>query len=249
MKKIFLLILIVATSTFAQKKVNNYKYIIVSNKFDFVNSIDKYQTSSLAKFLFNKNGFKAYLSDEKLPKDVAENRCLALTGTVKDDSRMFTTKSIVELKDCYNNVVFLSKFGTSNNKEYKKAYHEAIRNAFKSIEALKYKYIPSKTDLTVNKTESIPVVVETPKIINTDAVVTNKASKNTSKTLYAQSITNGFQLVNTKPEVVFQILKTNVKDVFVIKDKNGLMYKSGNNWIAEYFNNDKRLVENYQIKF
>ncbi|MBA6155598.1 hypothetical protein H3Z83_03550 [Tenacibaculum sp. S7007] len=249
MKKIFLLLLIVVTSTFAQKKVNNYNYVIIPNKFDFVNNIDKYQTSSLTKFLFNKNGFKAYLSNEKLPNDVAMNRCLALTAVVKDDSSMFTTKSIIELRDCYNNVIFTSSTGKSKQKEYKKAYHESIRNAFKYVAALKYKYNPSKNDLTVNKTESIPVVLETPKIINTKAIVTKKVNSDFPKTLYAQAITNGFQLVNTKPEVVFQILKTNVKDVFVIKDKNGLMYKSGNNWIAEYFNNDKRLVENYQIKF
>ncbi len=249
MKKIFLLLLIVSTSIFAQKKVNSYKYVILPNKFEFVGSSDKYQTSSLTKFLFNKYGFKAFLSDEKLPKDVAENKCLALTGTVKDDSGMFTTKSIIELRDCYNNVIFTSSVGKSKEKEYKKAYHEAIRNAFKSVAALKYKYTSSKKDLNENKTEGIPVVVETPKIINTDAVVTNKVNKDTSKTLYAQAITNGFQLVDTKPEVIFQILKTNVKDVFVIKDKNGLMYKSSNGWMAEYYEADKKTIESYKIKF
>lgn len=249
MKKIFLLVLIIATSTYAQKKINNYKYVIVPNKFDFVKSKDKYQTSSLTKFLFNKSGFKAYLSDEVLPNDVAANRCLALSGVVNDDSSMFTTKSIIELRDCYNNVIFTSLVGKSKQKEYKKAYHEAIRNAFKSVQALKYKYIPNKKYLAVNKREITQVVEETPKEIKTDVVVDKEIKKDALKTLYAQTIANGFQLVDTKPQVIFQILKTKVKDVFVIKDKNGLMYKSGNNWIAEYFNNDKRLVENYQIKF
>ena len=48
------------------------------NNFEFVNSNDKYQTSSLTKFLFNKHGFKAFIADEILPNDVANNRCLVL---------------------------------------------------------------------------------------------------------------------------------------------------------------------------
>ncbi len=249
MKKVFLLLLIISTTSFAQKKVNNFKYVIVPNKFDFVNSNDKYQTSSLTKFLFNKNGFTAFLSDEALPEDVAGNRCLALTGTVKDDSGMFTTKSIVELRDCYNNIIYTSKVGKSKEKEYKKAYHEAIRNAFKSVQALKYKYIPSKKNIVVNEKEDVAIVLETPKVINKTSAKIKEVKNDVFKTLYAQSIINGFQLINTKPEVVFQILKTNVKDVFIINDKNGLMYKNGNDWIAEYFKGDKRVLENYQIKF
>lgn len=249
MKKIIFILLLVTASTFAQKKINNYKYVIVPNKFEFVKKNDQYQTSSLTKFLFNKSGFTAFLADESLPKEVAENRCLALTGSVKDDSGMFTTKSIVELKDCYGNVVFTSKVGVSKNKEYKKAYHEAIRNAFKSVAALKYKYIPSKKNILENKKEDVAIVVETPKAIIKTSAKIKEVKNDISKTLYAQSITNGFQLVNMKPEVVFQILKTNVNDVFIIKDKNGLIYKSGNDWIAEYFKGDKRVLENYQIKF
>ncbi len=36
MKKIFLILLMISTSIFAQKQMNNYKYVIVPNKFDFV---------------------------------------------------------------------------------------------------------------------------------------------------------------------------------------------------------------------
>ena len=67
--------------------------------------------------------------------------------------------------------------------------------------------------------------------------------------LYAQAKSNGFQLVNTTPEVVFIILKTNIKDVFVIKGKNGIIYKNGNIWVAEYYENTKLVVKQYHIKF
>ncbi|WP_440121012.1 hypothetical protein [Tenacibaculum sp. Ill] len=248
MKKILLIALFITTASFAQKSINNYKYVIVPSKFDFVKEKDKYQTSSLTKFLFNKYGFAAFLEDEKLPEETVNNRCLVLTGVVKDDSGLFTTKSIVELRDCYNKVVFTSQVGRSKEKEYKKAYHEAIRNAFKSIEALKYKYVPLQEDV-VTKNKEVPALAVISKAAeSTPAEVVEKPAK-AKEQLFAQPIANGFQLVNMKPEVVFQVLKTNVKDVFVIKDKNGILYKNGNSWFAEYYNKGDKIEKQYQIKF
>ncbi len=248
MKRILLIALFISTASFAQKSINNYKYIIVPSKFDFVKEKDKYQTSSLTKFLFNKYGFTAFLDDENLPDEIANNRCLALTGTVKDESGMFTTKSVIELTDCYNKVVFTSKEGRSKEKEYKKAYQEAIRDAFKSIEALKYKYAPLQEDV-VTKTKEVPAVALIPTVVESKVMEVVEKPVNAKEQLFAQPIPNGFQLVNMKPEVVFQVLKTNVKDVFVIKDKNGILYKNGNSWFAEYYTNDGKVIEEYQVKF
>ena len=249
MKKIFFILLMFTTSIFAQKKVNNYKYVIVPNKFDFLNKKDQHQTSSLTKFLFNKYGFTAILEDEKLPEDVAKDRCLALTGVIKDDSGAFLTKSIVELRDCSNNVVYSSTIGKSRNKDYKKAYHESIRNAFKSIKNLNYKYIPLVKEKSEVVNENIPAVVTVPKIDVNKTVLVNTKKEVEIANLYAQSTANGYQLVNTKPAVVFQLLKTNVENVFVIKNKNGILYKNNAIWIAEYYKEDIKVIEKYQIKF
>ena len=248
MKRILLIALFISTASFAQKSINNYKYIIVPSKFDFVKEKDKYQTSSLTKFLFNKYGFTVFLDDEELPAEIADNRCLALTGTVKDESGMFTTKSVIELTDCYNKVVFTSKEGRSKEKEYKKAYQEAIRDAFKSIEALKYTYVPLEEGV-VTKIKEVPAVAVVPTVVESKVAEVVEKPANAKEQLFAQPIPNGFQLVNMKPEVVFQVLKTNVKDVFVIKDKNGILYKNGNSWFAEYYTNDGKVTEEYQVKF
>jgi len=248
MKKILLIALFISTASFAQKSINNYKYVIVSSKFDFVKEKDKYQTSSLTKFLFNKYGFTAFLDDENLPDEIANNRCLALTGAVKDKSGMFTTKSVIELTDCYNKVVFTSKEGRSKEKEYKKAYQEAIRDAFKSIEALKYKYAPLQENV-VTKAKELPAVAAVPVVVESTSAKVVEKPANAKEQLFAQPIANGFQLVNMKPEVVFQVLKTNVKDVFVIKDKNGILYKNGDSWFAEYYKSGIKTTKQYQIKF
>lgn len=260
MKKIMYLLMLVSVSTFAQKSINNYKYIIVPKQFDFVKSPDKYQTSSLTKFLFNKHNFKAFLSDETLPNDVLKNPCLVLTAEVKDKSGMLSTKNVIELRDCNNRVVYTSVEGRSKLKEYKKAYHEAIRRAFKSIEGLNYKYT-SNTVEVIKDTEKVEKITTPSKPKEKEivaiqqqkkvSVVTPKQVevKKASKILYAQPKQNGYQLVNTKPAVVFELLNTNVKDVFIIKNKNGILYKNKSSWIAEYYENGNKITKKYEVKF
>ncbi|WBX73073.1 hypothetical protein PG913_09290 [Tenacibaculum pacificus] len=240
MKKTTIILLMITTSIFAQKKVENYKYIIVPNKFDFFKTVDQYQTSSLTKFLFKKHGFTVFLADEVLPNDLAENRCLALTAVLTDASSLFTTKNSITLKDCSNKEVFSSKEGRSKIKNYKKAYREAIRNSFKSIKALKYNYTPTLIQKNDNQSK---LVVE--KTID-NFVITNKISV---INLYAQPTKNGFQLVDANPKIIFKILKTSVKDVFVIEDENGIIYKNNDIWIAEYYKKGIKTIEKYQVKF
>lgn len=225
--------------TFAQKSINNYKYIIVPKQFEFLNEPDKHQTSSLTKFLFNKYGFKAILTDESFPEDLANNKCLALTSMVSRESSFINTKIVISLRDCYNNIIFESETGISKEKTYKKAYHESIRKAFVSIQRLNYKYIKIKEE-TNQKPISKIKAKENPSNI--------KAIKE-NNTLYAQVKEYGYQLVNTKPEVVFKALRTDVENVFILKDKNGILYKKNNVWIAEFYLELKKVVKQYQINF
>ena len=74
-------------------------------------------------------------------------------------------------------------------------------------------------------------------------------SNNTLPVLYAQPKENGYQLVNAKPEVVFIILKTNSKDRFIIKNKNGNLTKTNGVWVAEFYEDSILKVKKYQIKF
>jgi hypothetical protein len=65
MKNIILVLFLIMSNIFVfgqEKKVNNYKFIIVPDKFDFLNQRDKYKTSSLTKFLLKKNGFTVVLN-------------------------------------------------------------------------------------------------------------------------------------------------------------------------------------------
>lgn len=136
---------------FAQTNLNNYKYVIVPTKFDFLKEKDQYQLNSLTAFLFNKYGFQAVMEGTTYPEDLMKNRCLALKSNLTKDSSLFKTKLIVELLNCNDQVVYTSQTGESREKEYDKAYIEALRDAFNSFETINYKYEP----LANQTTESI----------------------------------------------------------------------------------------------
>lgn len=281
MKTNFLSLLVVCfitTSIFSQSNLNNYKYIIVPKKYDFLKEADKFQLNSLTEFLFNKYGFQAFMEDGEYPEDLNSNRCLALTSNVKEDSSMFKTKLQIELKNCNGLTVYTTQVGETREKDYNKAYAEALRNAFKELETINYNYVPmDKGSVTVvketnnNQVEVVnqiaelkaeienlkqeketPVVLaEEPKV--TGAVVevskTVNASQNVSGILYAQAIDNGFQLVDSTPKVVYKIKNTSLENVFMVEGKNATLYKKENNWIMEYYENNVLKQEVLNIKF
>jgi hypothetical protein len=265
MKNIILVLFLIMSNIFVfgqEKKVNNYKFIIVPDKFDFLNQRDKYKTSSLTKFLLKKNGFTVVLNSEQYPKDLINNPCSALNALVLDKSSMFKVKVIIELRDCSNRLIYTSEEGVSRLKEFKKGFQEAIRNAYASMGNIVYepflletirkdkKEIVTVNPVLVEEVKEVKLEVELPVINNIEAAQISPINNIAlSTTLYAQPKENGFQLINLKPQVVFVILNTSVKGVFLIKDKNGLLYKKGENWIAEFYDNGKLIEKKYQVKF
>ena len=265
MKNIILVLFLIMSNIFVfgqEKKVNNYKFIVVPDKFDFLNQRDKYKTSSLTKFLLKKNGFTVVLNSEQYPKDLINNPCSALNALVLDKSSMFKVKVIIELRDCSNRLLYTSEEGVSRLKEFKKGFQEAIRNAYASMGNIVYepflletirkdkKEIVTVNPVLVEEVKEVKLEVELPVINNIEAAQISPINNIAlSTTLYAQPKENGFQLINAKPQVVFVILNTGVKDIYVIKDKNGLLYKKGENWIAEFYDNGKLIEKKYQVKF
>ncbi|WP_396597240.1 hypothetical protein [Dokdonia sp. R86516] len=158
-----LLLTVVISSSLISQSVNDYKYVIVPEKFDFLNEQDQYQMNSLTTFLFNKYGFEAYLEKaSNLPLDYKRNGCNNLRADIVESSGMLRTKLRVKLLDCNDAVIFLSEEGTSKLKDYKKSYHEALRRAFVSIEELNYAYQESGAVVVEEK----PTMTEKPLVDN-----------------------------------------------------------------------------------
>lgn len=263
----------IVTSVFSQSSLNEYKYVIVPKKFDFLKEQDQYQLNSLTQFLFNKYGFEALFEGDDYPQDLATNRCLALRSNVLKDSGMFKTKLKVELKDCNDKLVYTSDLGESREKEFNTAYNLALRDAFKSIESLNYKYEPNEkvmaltTPKAITKSEASKEIQELRQEIQNlkkEAEVEKMAAKDIkdkaeaveesiieggSNILYAQEIENGFQLVDSSPKVIYRIKKTNLNNVFLVENKGAVIYKNGEDWLVEYYVNNILKQDILNIKF
>ena len=118
---------------------------------------------------------------------------------------------------------------------------------------VKQKNAPIKEVKTilVAKPSAVPVSTKIPdQKTNTPAQEASpKTAPMNEHLLYAQSITNGFQLVDKMPKLVFTILETSTPNLYVIQDYNGILYLKGTVWVAEYYKDGERVEQELQIKF
>ena len=290
MKLKYILITVLVLSSgiiIGQRSLNEYKYVTVPNKFDFLKSDDQYQLNSLTKFLFKKEGFQTLYGGDVRPEELIKSSCLGLTTKVNNTSGLLNTKLVIELVNCRNETIFTSAEGRSKEKDYKKGYQEALRKAFKSITELNYSYKPVKESIVaetqvekekvvnvpfqlledVVKVEESSEVAKTIEIKADDKVRDNieeqevKDIKNevvvkeitgleaSTNLLYAQANPYGFQLVDSTPKVVYILLKTSRADVYILKNKNGILFKKDNHWIVEYYEVNELVEQVLEIKF
>ncbi|MDO5978026.1 hypothetical protein [Flavivirga spongiicola] len=197
----------IITTVFSQSNLNDYKYVIVPNKFDFLKKKDQYQLNSLTQFLFKKCGFVALMEGDAYPDDLARNRCLALRSDAIKGSGMFKTKLTVELKDCNDQLIYTSKLGESREKDYAKAYAGALRNAFNSIEALNYKYEPNEK-ITALQTQNTGTKSEVAQEIQE----LKKEIQNLKKEKEAENVTNVPKVIEVQPKVETVTLVPAIKE-------------------------------------
>jgi len=246
----FLLAVSLAFTAGAQNTINNYKYVLVPLRYDFLKTDNQYGLNSLTKVLLEGVGFSAFLADETLPAELAANKCNALKAEVTEKKKFLTTALTLVLKDCQGNIVYKSTEGKSSEKEWQAAYSEALQNAFKSLNAAQYKYDSSKAPMLVAPSTAAPVAavaVATPVV----AAAVPAAVTENSNVLYAQPNPNGFQLIDTTPKKVMTLLKTSQQDVFLADDgiSKGIVFRKNNEWFFECYKDDKLVSQKLNIKF
>jgi len=255
-KALVLLAILFSGFCFAQSDIiNNYKYVIIPEKFSFLKEPNKYNLNTLTKMVFEKYGFTVFYTNEQLPPDLAFNKCGALYGDLVDDSGFLSTSITILLKDCSGKVVYTSLKGRSKEKEFKKAYYESLREAAASMAALNYKYngtpiVPAGQP--TSETASVPTTPITPQTTATATPATSITPTIVNESqLFAQPIANGYQLVDTTPKVVARLYKTSQADYYSAQGegKTGVIFKKGNEWFFEYYVNDKLVTEKLNIKF
>ncbi|MEM7486514.1 MAG: hypothetical protein AAF348_15005 [Bacteroidota bacterium] len=258
-------------------QLDDYKYIIVPKKFDSYKEENKYQTSTTIKHLFTQRGFNV-VYDDALPTELSKDRCMGLLVNLEDNSSMFSTKTVLVLKDCQSNEVFRTVEGRSKIKEFRAAYSDALKKSFASFDGLQYKYNPKEKQKMTN--EPITVSFENdvksldekknPKMVVQEATPENQSFKSmepkssnfqkadmpiakplTSILLYAQPIENGYQLVDSSPKVRLKLINTSLENVFLVnfEGRNGVVLKDNDKWFLEFVENGKKKVEELTIKF
>ncbi|TCK68561.1 hypothetical protein DFQ05_0069 [Winogradskyella wandonensis] len=183
---LFVVAIGIGISSFSQTTINDYKYVVVPLKADFFKGKDAYRTSTLLRYLFKKEGFEVYFDEEELPEELFNDRCLGLYANLAKISSFLKTKVQIELKDCRGREVFVSDIGSTKIKEYIKAYPEAIREAFKSIEFLNYEYNPSanvgsKPKQNISKAENELQKIEETKAAEAEVVRLKKEVEDLNK--------------------------------------------------------------------
>ena len=98
---------------------------------------------------------------------------------------------------------------------------------------------------TVDKSESRNENLSE-KVQNVPFAIIEDSTKNV---LYAQKISNGFQLVDGTPKVIYRLLKTSKDNVYVLEGKSGIIYKSEDIWFAEHYKGGVLTIEKLTIKF
>jgi hypothetical protein len=251
---LFLFLVISLSCTGVGQNINSYKYILVPDSFGFLEERNQYQLNSLTKFLFEEQGFEAYMLSEKPPKDFSRSE--ALYVDVKDNGGLLYTKLVVELLDENNKLVFISEEGVSKEKEYWKAYHEALRKAFKSIAALKYTFTKDKLIVADEvELQSGPVIndfrnkagskEESEKL---DIEKKEYKFEYETKLYHLYAIEKGFLLKESQSGLlVGKLYKTVKPDLFIFTSKSGdgiAQLNNKNDLIVEIINkNDEVIVK------
>lgn len=223
--------------------LGNYQYVQVPERFEFQDSENKFQLNALTAFLFDKFNFTA-LYKEPVPEGV--DPCEVLTAEVHDESGLFRTRLYVTLENCHNEVVFKSQTGDSREKDFKRSFPEALRNAFKSVEALDHRYtgkvvvdpslpaLDEKRDAVSKGEENKPAVMDEDEVPGKDSF----QFTNGSQRYILKETASGFNLYKEGEETIFSRM---------IRSGRGenYLYSSGDISGNAYFDDDGNLIVEY----
>lgn len=235
MKKIIFFLLLVNYG-FSQD-LNSYKYALIPSKFSFQSEKGQYNLNNLTRMTLEKNGFEVYLDDEKLSDDFAKNNCNKVFVDLEIKNTMFATKLKIVLKDCKNNIVFISEEGKSLDKNQTIAYSQALKIASQSLDLINHQYKPSQKSLG---------------IIGEPVFQTDRSSGQKPIILIAKKTDFGFNLVSANPETSYMNLKaTSIKDVFIADRQSiqGILFKSDDKWFFEFYQNNEKTTELIVVSF
>jgi len=216
-----------------EERLSAFDYVVVPDRFGFQYERDQYQINSLLKFLFNKHGFHAFFPSE-LP-DVS--RCDGLYAEIEQVNGFVWTEVSIRPVDCDGNVFYQRKSGRRKLKDFAKAYSEAVRMAFESIEILGVRQGPleilQKADEEINSDGTIKADAKVKPKSKSDRPLGNNSSDGLQtevKPLKDEAVTLGLipdvAMMNFKSlENTYLLRRTQLGYQWYREDKQDLIYE------------------------
>ncbi len=245
MKKLIFFFALFISGISVSQNINNYKYAVISEKFEFQKSPNQYNLNTLTKSYFQKIGMQSFLDSDILPTEVANENCNKIYISAEESNNMFSTKIKIIIKNCQNKIIFTSDEGVSRTKEYEVAYNEAFRMALNSINKLHYQYQEKKQETDIHKNTETTFSES-----KQSEVSKNGLSLESPNTYSTTLIPNGYTILDKSGQIFLKILETSTKDLFIAQsfDKNGILIKKHENWFFEYYKNDIFFSEKIELK-
>ncbi|WP_439153029.1 hypothetical protein [Winogradskyella sp.] len=257
MKKLLLLSIIFCFSIKinSQADLNQYKYAVIPLQYEFLKGKDKYRLNTLARVLFKGEGFGTFFTEEQLPDDLFKDRCLAIYPDVKKvKGGFFKTKLQIIIKDCNGRVLLESMVGESKENNHQLAHNMALREAFQSIERLNYEYkpLPKMEEVKENKDASEVEKISQKRSEDLDVEVSKEIVKTNEASIQnftAKVTENGYQLLDKDSNVVMSLYQSAAKNVFIVKDKNAIVFKLNDKWLYSENTGDNQTEKIIEITF
>jgi hypothetical protein len=251
MKSKFVFLMLFFVSYGFSQSVNDYKAVVIPMKYEFQKTENQYRLQTITKLNLQKAGFQAFYVNEPVPADLVDRCSLLYVEATKENSFLVTKVSVV-FKDCHGTVIYQSPVGKSREKDFEKAYLEAVNDSFISIYNLHYKY-NGNTNFSPKSGVAFKTLIDiaVPTSVS-NAIVESKTSEtNNINTLYAQPTSYGYQLINSEPKVIIKLYKTSNPACFMAHkgELQGVLVAIDKQWFFEYYQNDKLISEKIEVKF
>lgn len=236
MKKISLVIFTAYSMFVFGQKVSDYKYISLPLHFETFKE-DFGLADMLRKTLKSKNYTIVPYDKLQWPAEAQANPCSVLMADVVNDSGLLRNKVLLQFRDCNNKIISSTK-GSSNIKEFKEGFQDALKQTFVSVSPSSPVAQSTAAASTISTTASVTETKETE--TSSSASSDNNAVKFSNgkvDVMKVQLDNNQFILVNSNSSSPFATFKTTTKaDVFRVKLQNGdstLGYYENGNIVIE----------------
>jgi len=152
---IIVVLLFFSINFFAQGGLlKDYSHVVVPTKFIIQDKENEFQLNALVRHLFKEEGFPVFMETELIPAEYRLDSCSGLRVGLDKRFTIIQTFITVTLYDCTNQVVYSAE-GSSREKDFKKGYQEATRDAFRQIEDVNFSLVDITSRSTTTETKTL----------------------------------------------------------------------------------------------